>query len=153
MPILITPFQREHAAAFDALNRAWLVDHHLLEGPDEEQLTDPWTHILDPGGQIFVALEGTEVVGTCAVVPLADGTLELAKLTVSPKTRGQGVGRSLVEACLDFARERGVPRVVLLSNSQLTSAVRLYQSLGFRHQPVPADSHYLTADVYMELEL
>lgn len=149
----IEPFRREHAAAFDSLNRAWLVGHNLLEGPDEDQLTDPWTHILNPGGQIFVATEGPEVLGSCAVVPQPDGSLELAKLAVSPSARGQGLGRRLVQACLDFARQQGITRVVLLSNSQLKSAVKLYESMGFQHRPVPPDSHYVTADVYMEMEM
>jgi GNAT superfamily N-acetyltransferase len=148
----IRPFAREHAAAFDALNRAWLTEHGLLEPADEAQLVDPWTEILAPGGQIFVALAGTEVVGTCAVVP-HHGTMELAKLTVAPKAKGQGLGRRLVLACLDYARQLGVRRVVLLSSSRLSAALRLYQDLGFQPRPVPPDSAYLTADVYMELDL
>lgn len=153
MTVRIEPFRREHAPAFDALNRAWLVGHALLEPPDEEQLSDPWRHILGPGGQIFVAVGPAEVLGTCAIVPLPDGTCELVKLTVSPTARGQGIGRRLVEACLDCAREKGFSRVVLLSNSALRAAVHLYQALGFQHHLVPADSHYLTADIYMELDL
>jgi len=149
----IEPFRREHARAFDALNRAWLVGHNLLEPPDAEQLSDPWRHILTPGGQIFVAAREAVVLGTCAIVPLPDGTCELAKLAVSPEARGEGIGRRLVEACLAYAHEKGIRRVVLFSNSQLTSAIRLYEGLGFQHRPLPADSHYLTADVYMELDL
>lgn len=153
MTVRIEPFRREHSAAFDELNRDWLVKHNLLEPPDEEQLADPWTHILNPGGQVFVALEGAEVLGTCAVAPQHNGSWELVKLAVSASARGKGIGRRLVEECLRYARERGVPRVVLLSNSQLHSAVKLYESLGFQHRPVPPDSHYVTADIYMELEL
>jgi ribosomal protein S18 acetylase RimI-like enzyme len=153
MPVRIEPFRREQAPAFDALNRAWLVGYDLLEPPDEEQLSDPWTHILGPGGQIFVAVRSAEVVGTCAIVPLQDGTCELVKLAVSPAARGLGIGRRLVKACLDYAREKGLSRVVLLSNSQLRPAIHLYQALGFRHRPVPADAHYRTADIYMELVL
>ncbi len=151
--ILIRDYQSGDIAAFDALNRAWLVGHGLLEEPDEEQLRDPEGQILAPGGRIFVAELGGAVVGTCAVVPWSGRELELAKLAVSAEARGQGVGRRLVEACLDHARAAGAPRVVLLSNSQLTSALRLYRALGFVPAPVPEGSHYVTADVYMELNL
>lgn len=146
-------FRREHLPAFVALNREWLVQYGLLEQPDEEQLADPWTHILNPGGQLFVATDEGVLVGTCAIAPVGDGVMELVKLAVSEQARGKGLGRLLVQQCLEFARERGFRRVVLLSNSQLQSALRIYESLGFRHRPVPADSHYLTADVYMELDL
>lgn len=149
----IETFRSEHASAFDALNRAWLVDHDLLEPADEEHLTDPWNSILTPGGQIFVAIRDEEVLGTCAIAPHGPGVAEIVKLAVAPAARGQGLGRRLVEACLAHAREHGIRRVVLLSSTRLGSALKLYVALGFQHRPLPADIPYATADVYMELDL
>ncbi len=114
---------------------------------------DPGGQIIAPGGQIFVARHNGEVVGTCAVLPHAQGVLELLKLAVVPAAQGLGLGRRLVEACLGYARERGAQRLVLLSNSKLGAALRLYEGLGFRRARMPADIKYLTADVYMELDL
>ena len=152
MPIEIDIFRREHAERFGSLNRAWLQADGLLEPPDELQLADPETHIIARGGQIAVALEDGEVVGTCAVLPHGPGELEMVKLAVAPAARGQGLGRRLVEWCLAYAREQGANRVVLISNSRLESALRLYQSLGFQYRPMP-ETGYATADVYMELDL
>ncbi len=42
---------------------------------------------------------------------------------------------------------------MLVSSSKLLAADRLYESLGFRHAPLPREPGYATADVYMELEL
>jgi GNAT superfamily N-acetyltransferase len=153
MTVMIDTFRPEHAAAFDALNRAWLVAYGLLEPADELHLTDPVGHILDPGGQIYVALENQVVIGTCALVPHGPEVFEVAKLAVSPAARGRGVGRQLVDACLAFARRRGARQAVLLSSSRLGSALRLYAEVGFRSAPVPPDTPYVTADVYMELDL
>jgi len=149
----IQTFAPEHAAALDALNRAWLVSYDLIEHHDEEQLANPWKEILDPGGQIFVAIDGADVVGVCAAIPSGHDAFEVAKLSVAPRAQGQGLGRRLVECCLAFARERGARRVVLVSSTRLQAALKLYESMGFRHGPVPADVQYATADVYMELEL
>ena len=151
--VLIDTFRSDDQPAFAALNRAWLVEHDLLEAPDEEQLSDPAGQILTPGGQIFVARRNGEVVGTCAVVPHDEEVHELLKLTVVPAAQGQGVGRRLVEACIAYARGRGAQRLVLLSNSALGAALRLYEGLGFRSAPMPADAVYETADVFMELDL
>jgi putative acetyltransferase len=167
IPIQIETFRSEHARAFEVLNRAWLVQHELLEPADEEHLLDPWTSILTPGGQIFVALLGEAVLGTCAIVPLApdapagdleemnagERVAEIVKLAVDPKARGQGLGRRLLEACLAYAREHNIRRVVLLSSTKLGSALKLYEAVGFQHQPLPGDARYATADVYMELVL
>jgi len=153
MTFVIEPFRSEHAAAFDALNRAWLVGHGLIEHHDEEQLQNPWREILEPGGQIFVASDRGEVIGVCAAIPHGPGAFEVAKLAVAPSAQGQGVGRRLVEQCLHFARERGADRVVLVSSSKLQAALRLYASMGFQSGSLPADVPYETADVYMELDL
>jgi ribosomal protein S18 acetylase RimI-like enzyme len=152
LDVVIDAFRPEHAHTFAELNRAWLVAYGLLEPPDVRQLAEPWKLIIVPGGQIFVALRGAEVVGTCAAVPYQPGAMELAKLAVAPAAQGLGLGRRLVEACLKFAHESGVRRVVLLSNSRLTAALRLYEGFGFQYRPMPSDLEYATADVYMELD-
>jgi putative acetyltransferase len=149
----IVPFRPEHGAAFYALNRVWLDANGLFEPPDEEQLADPTGSILAVGGAIFVATRGGEVVGTAALVPHGPGVLELAKFTVAESARGNGLGRRLADACLTHARQAGARRVSLVSSTRLGPALRLYESLGFQHRPVPDDVPYETADVYMEMEL
>lgn len=153
MNVEIDVFRREHAGRFGELNREWLERYHLMEASEEGQLADPQTHFIDAGGQIFVALHDGNVIGTCAVTPHGSETVELAKLTVASEYRGQGIARRLVERCIAYAREREVRRMMLLSNSQLQGALRLYESLGFRYCPVPEVKQYQVADVCMMLEL
>ena len=153
MDLHIQTFRPEHARAFDQLNRASLVEHGLLEPADEVHLLDPLGSILTPGGQIFVALRDGEVLGTCAIAPHGPGVAEIVKLVVAPAARGLGLGRRLVEACLAWAREHRIPRVVLLSSTRLGPALKLYEAMGFDHRPIPADVPYATADVYMEIDL
>jgi ribosomal protein S18 acetylase RimI-like enzyme len=149
----IVPFRDEHAGGFYTLNRHWLDQHGLYEPADEAQLADPWGTFLDSGGAILVAVIDDAVVGTSAVVPHAPGEAEVAKLTVVPGLRGQGLGRRLVEASLEAVRRGGYERAVLVSNSKLREAIRLYESLGFEHRPMPAGVAYETANVWMELDL
>jgi putative acetyltransferase len=149
----IVPYRPEHARAWYALNRAWLDEHLLYEPADERQLADPVGTILDPGGAIFIALRDDEVVGTAAIAPHGPDELELIKLTVHDSARGAGLGRRLAETCLAHARALGAARVVLVSSSRLGAALRLYESMGFEHRPLPAGLPYATADVYMVLSL
>ena len=121
--------------------------------PTTLHLADPLGTIIAGGGEVFLALQREVVVGTCGIHPTGDGVFELVKLTVDPEVRGQGVGRRLTEQAIAFARAAGARQVVLCSNSQLTSALRLYESLGFRHRPLPDHIGYTTADVAMELDL
>jgi ribosomal protein S18 acetylase RimI-like enzyme len=153
MNVEIDILRPEHARRFAELNRAWLDEYHLMEHSEEAQLAHPQAHFVDSGGQIFVALYENSVVGTCAVLPNDTHEFELAKLTVSPEFRGHGIARRLVERCIAFARGRGGRRVMLVSNSQLQPALRLYESMGFEYRSVPASTKYEVADVCMVLDL
>ena len=151
--VIITTLRPEHVAAFEALNREWLVSNELLEPADEPHLTDPEGRIVAAGGQVFVALEDEMVIGTCGVVPTQPDEFEVVKLAVASSARGRGIGRQLVNACLAHARQLGARQVVLLSNSRLVPALRLYEKVGFRYAPLPASNPYATGDVYMVLDL
>ena len=153
MNVEIDTFRPEHARGFGALNREWLELYHLMEPSEEEQLANPQKYFIEGGGQIFVALDHDRVIGTCAVMPHGVGEVEVAKLTVATEYRGQGIARRLVERCIAYAQASGARRVMLVSNSQLQGALRLYESMGFRYCPVPEDTQYEIADTCMILDL
>ena len=149
----IVTYRSEYQPAFESLNRAWLEQHELLEPADLEYLRHPQELILATGGQVYFALAAGAVVGTCAALRISDQEFELAKLGVAPTAQGLGLGRRLSEQVLAFARAQGASLITLTSNSALVPAIRLYESLGFRHQPLPADVRYRNANVYMTLAL
>jgi GNAT superfamily N-acetyltransferase len=151
--IEIVSYRPELREAFERLNRRWLEANSLLEPADLECLLDPERYVLSTGGQIFFAIDQGEVVGTCAAIRFSPSTVELAKLAVSPGAQGRGIGRLLCNHVLQFSRGVGATEVELTSNSALVPAITLYESLGFRHAPLPADIRYATADVYMTLQL
>jgi GNAT superfamily N-acetyltransferase len=59
-------------------------------------------------------------------------TAKLRLLFVEANARGLGLGHTLVNECLTFARAAGYKKVVLWTQSILTSAQRIYQQAGFR---------------------
>ena len=153
MTLEIVPFRPDLAPAFERLNRAWIEPLFGIEESDRRVFADPEAAILRPGGEICFALLDGVVVGTCAALPHGPGVVELAKMAVDPAAQGRGIGRRLGEAVIAHARRVGAERVVLLSSSRLPAALALYRRLGFEHRPLPPDTGYRRADVYMELRL
>ncbi|GAC1587667.1 MAG: hypothetical protein NVS3B25_03800 [Hymenobacter sp.] len=150
--LTILDYEPVHQPAFRALNHEWIAQYFAIEPLDNLMLDDPEGYILGPGGHIFMARSGRELVGTCALIKEHDGVYELAKMAVSPRAQGRGIGWALGQAILGKARALGARRVELLSNSRLTPALALYEKLGFRHVPVPP-TPYQRTDVKMVLDL
>lgn len=151
--LVIESFRPELAPEFERLNREWIQRLFTLEPADEKLLGNPWDSIIAPGGQIYFARCGADIVGTAAAIAHGPPRFELAKMAVVPTAQGQGIGRQLAEAVIAYARARGGRSIFLLTNSRLANAIRLYERLGFQHRPVPERPEYRRADVYMELSL
>jgi putative acetyltransferase len=145
----------DDSTAFRTLNEEWITRYFRLEAKDRETLGDPERTILRKGGHIFMVYADAEPVGCVALIPMGDGVYELSKMAVSPRLRGLGVGRRLLEYAVARARLLGARSLFLGSSTKLPNAVHLYESIGFRHVPPEKlpPMQYTRADVFMEMPL
>lgn len=148
-------FQPGDAESFRDLNKEWISRYFKVEDQDLIQLNDPVGNILQPGGQIVMAVADGERIGCCALVFVKPGVFEVAKMVVSERLRGHGIGRKLLEYTIAQAKAMGAHTLELASNSKLANAVHLYESVGFHHLPPDQiePSPYARANVFMELHL
>ena len=94
-----------------------------------------------------------KVAGTVALIPAGDDLLELTKMAVSPAFRGRGIGDELMKASIEFALDKGYPKVFLESHHKLAPALSLYRKHGFVDVDRNPNSLYSRADVRMELAI
>ncbi|AJJ59262.1 GNAT family N-acetyltransferase [Yersinia pseudotuberculosis] len=76
------------------------------------------------------------IAGGGGVAPLLGGETdlcELQKMYFLPILRGKGLAKQLALQALAFARQQGFGRCYLETTASLTSAVGLYERLGFEH--------------------
>ena len=151
--VTVVPYREELRTAFERLNREWIENFFVLEPADREVFADPKRSIVVPGGQIFFVLEGSLVQGTCAVLRHGSDECEIAKMAVAPEARGRGYGDLLMQAAIRFARDIGARRIIIVSNTVLEPAIRLYQKHGFVRVPLSSDQRYRRANIRLELEL
>lgn len=150
----IIDFTPKYAEAFKRLNVEWITRHWKLEESDEKTLDHPTEHVIDKGGAILIALYQGSPVGSVALIPYDESTLELAKMAVSPDVQGKGIGLALGKAALERAHRMGAIKVYLESNTKLGPALSLYQKLGFSHlEGMTVDSPYERCNVRMERSL
>ncbi|MFT6732476.1 MAG: DNA-binding MarR family transcriptional regulator [Polaribacter sp.] len=147
----IIKYEDKHANDFYQLNRQWLEKYFYLEELDEKVLSDPFKHIINPGGFIMMACLNKKIVGTVALMVNNGKLLELTKMAVSPNYQGLGIGEKLAKAAIQQFEEADFDSLYLESNRQLVPALNLYDKLGFKEQDRPfKQPHYSRADIYME---
>lgn len=150
--IEIIDYENKYQPDFKLLNLEWLEKFNLTESYDLEILDDPLGTIIAGGGCIFLAMDGEKVIGTAGLGKEKDKEYELVKMTVDPAYRGRGISKILMNRCLEEAKKLKADKVFLFSNSQLETALKLYEQYGFSRVEVTG-TPLLTADVKMELSL
>lgn len=74
----------------------------------------------------------------------------LEELYVAPALRGKGIGRALLDAAMDAARERGADHIELTTSVDDTAAIGLYEKSGFTNREGGPDGPSM---IYYEREL
>jgi RimJ/RimL family protein N-acetyltransferase len=101
--------------------------------------------IDDDGPGAFWVLEGgCRMLGFAAVLVRVAGVLSLA-MAILPEARGQGGGRSLVEAATQHARAAGAHKLELEVFPHNARAIALYAAAGFEVEGLRRD-HYRRRD-------
>lgn len=146
----IVKFNEDWAPDFGRLNYEWIEKYFAIEKHDREILDEPYRSVIEPGGQIFMAVDGSTAAGTVALIPAGDGVLELTKMAVSPEYQGRGIANLLMEACVEHAVSISTRVVFLESHRSLQPALALYRKFGFIEVPTDPNSEYARADIRME---
>jgi ribosomal protein S18 acetylase RimI-like enzyme len=138
----IRQLQAADAEAFSALRREVTAENAIPMGLTlEEELTRPIEGFrtqlsLPEPNAAFGAFIESELAGTAAVAWPSKFASSRHKVIlwgtfVSPRFRGRGLGRQLVERAIAHARSNGVRRVNLTVYVPNVPAVALYEGLGF----------------------
>jgi ribosomal protein S18 acetylase RimI-like enzyme len=134
----------EYEAAGRITVDAYIADGFLVDDDDYVvELVDAATRGREAELVVAVGDETEDVVGTVTYCPpgspwrelSSDGEGEFRMLAVAPAARGRGVGRALVQFCIDRTAELGLSGLTICSLPQMTTAHRLYESFGFRRAP------------------
>ncbi|HUN08595.1 MAG TPA: GNAT family N-acetyltransferase [Aggregatilineales bacterium] len=154
--VYLRPFLPADQDAIRALILAGLgsrfgtVDESL--NPDVDDLQGYYVRV---GETVLVAEYEGKLVGS-GVLHRENGSDtvgRIVRVSVAAFMQGQGLGKRISQALLEAARVRQFQQVLVETNADWTSALRLYQGLGFRETHRVAVPEYGYTEVHMALHL
>ncbi len=110
------------------INRAFAVESFFITG---ERVSPQRTREYMQAGRFLLAEESGAIIG-CVYVELHGDRAYLGLLSVDPARQGNGLGRRLVAAAEEFAREMGAHHMDLTVVNLRTELPPFYQKLGYR---------------------
>lgn len=110
-----------------------------------------------PGSAYWVVEENGVVKGGGGIFPspgLPPDTVELVKMYLLPEMRGTGLGRAMIQQCIDEARLRGYKQMYIETMPELKQAMRTYEKFGFKYLDGPlGNTGHFGCEIWMSLAL
>lgn len=150
----IVPYNPKYKEDFIEMNKAWIEDMFVLEDEDLREMGNIEAYI-EKGGQIFFSLDNDDkVMACCMIAPREDGDWEIMKFAARGMYTGTGAGSACLKACIDYAKEKHLKKVIIVTNSKCKQAVHLYRKFGFTEVPVDKEKFpFERAEIAFELFL
>jgi predicted GNAT family N-acyltransferase len=128
--------REERLAAWRIRERVFIDEQGIAEAIERDGLDDIAWH--------FVAWDGETAVGTARVIgldgcnrpvsPAGAAAVKIGRMAVLPSKRRLGIGRRLLDAALELARQEALPRAELSAQEWV---VGFYERAGFRVEGDP----------------
>jgi ribosomal protein S18 acetylase RimI-like enzyme len=99
--VTIKKYQHKYHQEFKEISLDWLKKYSLYEEADNDLLDHPLEYIKN-GSTIFLAHYKEKVVGTISLVPIDNDNYEILKLGVVDGHKGLGIGKKLLQICIDI---------------------------------------------------
>lgn len=109
-----------------------------------DESTDRLSEVFAKAGSCYYIAESDGVIlGGAGIYPtdgLDSHTCELVKMYLLPQARRQGLGKTLIEHCMEFALSHSYTKIYLETMPELSRAISLYEKMGFTPLGAPLGS-------------
>jgi ribosomal protein S18 acetylase RimI-like enzyme len=123
-----------HAYRGPAAPQAWTTEAHLLDGPriSEGHVRDMVALPSSHGAALLKYIDERGILVGCVYLEPTGKHLYLSTLAVAPAAQGHGVGRQLLAAAEDYARQYGCTRIKISVLSARPELVAWYERHGYQ---------------------
>jgi RimJ/RimL family protein N-acetyltransferase len=134
-------FEVIYALYMDVHNNPFLLYEHM----EKEFFLPIYTDLINEKVKYVFEVTG-KIVGMCKLIPQPyrnSHILYLGGVAIAPNATGKGYGSLLMQAIIKFAKEHHYKRIELTVATHNTTAIHLYQKMGFVQEGILKNFTYL----------
>lgn len=136
--IEIRPIQKKDNQATAEMIRFVLVEHNAPKTGtafEDKALDDLYETYNKDRAEYFVLLEDQKIIGSAGIQALDhdESVCELQKMYFHPDARGRGLGKMMIEKCLNLAKEEKFEFCYIETLPSMKAAQKLYLKNGFKY--------------------
>lgn len=150
----VVGYDEKYKNDFIEMNKKWICEMFTLEKEDIRELENV-EDTIENGGNIFFTLDDEDnVLACCMIAKREDGDWEIMKFAARGMYTGTGAGGMALRACINYAKEKNVKKIIIVSNRKCEKALHLYRKNGFVETAVDKKKFpFERADIAFELYL
>lgn len=119
----------------DFIGLVRLLDAHIVVKDGDMSDYYAQFNTIERIRHVLVAYNGEEAVGCGSIKAFDDKSMEVKRMYVKPKARGQGIASQVLKELENWTRELGFARSVLETGREFKEAVNLYTKWGYQVIP------------------
>jgi ribosomal protein S18 acetylase RimI-like enzyme len=135
-------FVKQYGSSFQVTSKLALqaengkISYTIVEVPSytkqyDPDVFEPHLYVGSSDKTIFFAYVDNKLAGQIRLEKYWNAYAYIADIAVEPNYRGQGVGHTLMERAIEWAKSKGFPGMMLETQNNNVAACRLYERCGF----------------------
>jgi len=155
LQLINSAYRGEHA------KKGWTHEADLIDGAIRTDHASLQQLIENPAAAILKVQQANKIIG-CVYLEKKDQHLYLGMLTVSPEIQAQGIGKQLLRAADEYAKQNSCNTIEMTVISVRQELIRWYERNGYhqtsKREPFPSDGKFGNPRqqlefIYMEKQL
>lgn len=158
--MIIRPIKKSDNREITAIIRSVLIETGVPKVGttyEDSALEDMYSTYQEPRSAFFVIEDAGKLIGGGGISPLANysgNVCELQKMYYLPEARGKGLGKKVLELCLEAASNFNFDQCYLETMPYMKAAMALYEKYGFRYLDGPmGDTGHYQCPIHMIKDL
>ncbi len=138
----------------DASKKGWTTEANLLKGDLRTDISTLTGLIENPQSVILKYTTAENVIAGSVYLEIQEKGLYLGMLTVSPQLQAAGIGRQLLVAAEEYAKEKECPCIFMSVISVRHELIAWYERHGYKNsgetKPFPDDDRFGIPTQFLE---